>query len=68
MIQGLPPPLRNDQDISLSTESFIFGASLQETTPVLPKSPSPDEPSTSAASRKTSVVGRLIPAGTGMPT
>jgi DNA-directed RNA polymerase subunit beta' len=51
---------------SLSTESFISAASFQETTKVLTEAAIQARSICSAASKRTFIMGRLIPAGTGL--
>src|SRR5690606_26446280 len=51
---------------SLSTDSFISAASFQETTRVLPEAAIMDKRDERRGLKENVVVGRLIPAGTGM--
>ncbi|MEA2464309.1 MAG: DNA-directed polymerase subunit beta [Acidobacteriota bacterium] len=53
---------------SLSTESFISAASFQETTPVLTEAAIAGRVDYLRGLKENVIVGRLIPAGTGMPT
>jgi DNA-directed RNA polymerase subunit beta' len=53
---------------SLSTESFISAASFQETTRVLTEAAIAGRVDYLRGLKENVIVGRLIPAGTGMPT
>src|SRR5438874_10897224 len=53
---------------SLSTESFISASSFQETTPVLTEAAIAGRVDYLRGLKENVIVGRLIPAGTGMPT
>jgi DNA-directed RNA polymerase subunit beta' len=52
---------------SLSTESFISAASFQETTKVLTEASISGKTDTLKGLKENVIMGRLIPAGTGLP-
>jgi DNA-directed RNA polymerase subunit beta' len=53
--------------VSLSTESFISGASFQETTKVLTEAAVSSKVDYLRGLKENVIMGRLIPAGTGLP-
>jgi DNA-directed RNA polymerase subunit beta' len=52
---------------SLSTESFISGASFQETTKVLTEAAASSKVDYLRGLKENVIMGRLVPAGTGLP-
>ena len=68
MNRGGEPPLRfGITKASLSTDSFISAASFQETTRVLTEASIAGRVDHLRGLKENVIVGRLIPAGTGMP-
>ncbi len=61
------PVLQGITKASLSTESFISAASFQETTTVLTESAVAGKTDQLAGLKENVIMGRLIPAGTGLP-
>jgi DNA-directed RNA polymerase subunit beta' len=61
------PLLQGITKASLSTESFISAASFQETTKVLTEAAVAGKIDALAGLKENVIMGRLIPAGTGMP-
>jgi DNA-directed RNA polymerase subunit beta' len=61
------PLLQGITKASLSTESFISAASFQETTKVLTEAAVAGRIDTLAGLKENVIMGRLNPAGTGMP-
>ena len=64
-VQGRPPLLGNTR-ASLSTGSFVSAASFQETTRVLSEASIAGRVDLLRGLKENVIVGRLIPAGTGM--
>ncbi len=61
------PLLLGITKVSLSTDSWISAASFQETTKVLTDAAIHSKGISCEASKKTFIMGRLVPAGTGLP-
>jgi hypothetical protein len=62
-----PTPPRHHQSLTVETDSFISAASFQETTRVLTEASIAGRVDHLRGLKENVIVGRLIPAGTGMP-